>query len=87
MSFSMIIALIIDEREDHSMSRIKVDYTRTGKTVQHGMASSYNNHRCRCEECTNAWTKYIHDRGYVKKYHKKKRLEELEKTRGTRVKF
>jgi len=28
--------------------------TKTGKTIAHGTASSYINHRCRCEPCTKA---------------------------------
>ena len=55
------------------MENSKVDKTKSGKDVNHGLPSSYNNHRCRCEECTSAWAKYIHERGYVKKSRAKKK--------------
>jgi hypothetical protein len=40
----------------------KVVYTVSGKLVKHGSASSYNNHRCRCRECTDAWADYMRPR-------------------------
>ena len=54
----------------------KVDKTKSGKDVNHGLPSSYNNHRCRCQECTDAWAKYIHERGYVKKSRAKKKARD-----------
>ncbi len=50
----------------------KVDFTPSGKEVIHGRPSSYNNHGCRCLECTRAWAVYMKDR--VKKWrHDKKK--------------
>lgn len=39
----------------------------------HGRPSTYNNHKCRCEECTAAWAQYIYDRGYVKRFQQRNR--------------
>lgn len=54
-------------------TRQKVELTPSGKPVVHGKASSYNNHKCRCEDCTTAWAKYIAEGGYVKKHRDKKK--------------
>lgn len=59
--------------------RQKVDFTPSGKPVVHGSASTYNNHKCGCEDCRAAWAKYVNDRGYVKKFREKK------KKRGTKI--
>lgn len=57
---------------------MKVDKTKSGKPVNHGLPSSYNNHKCRCRDCKDAWAKYINDRGYVKKSREKKRKAKAE---------
>lgn len=44
----------------------RVELTASGKEVVHGRASSYNNHGCRCDECTDAWRLYMQPR--IKKY-------------------
>lgn len=44
----------------------KVELTAGGREVKHGSASSYNNHGCRCQECTTAWADYMRDR--MRKY-------------------
>lgn len=41
----------------------------------HGRPSTYNNHKCRCPECTAAWAEYIRERGYVRRYQQRKREE------------
>lgn len=48
------------------------------KELTHGSPSTYNNHKCRCVECTQAWTDYIRERGYVRKFQAKKRLEKAQ---------
>lgn len=53
--------------------RPKVEFTKSGKTVEHGSSSSYNNHKCRCPECTEAWRVYLAARGYVKNYRERKK--------------
>lgn len=47
--------------------------------LQHGKASTYNNHKCRCDACKKAWADYIREGGYVKRYQEKKRKEKLQK--------
>lgn len=37
----------------------------------HGRPSTYNNHRCRCEDCTTAWADYIREKGYVRRWQQK----------------
>lgn len=32
------------------------------KSLVHGRASTYNNHKCRCPECKAAWSEYISPR-------------------------
>lgn len=49
----------------------KVDFTHSGQPVTHGKASSYNNHKCRCDECRAAWAEYMRPR--IKDYRDKKR--------------
>lgn len=44
----------------------------------HGSPSTYNNHKCRCDDCTVAWADYIRERGYVRRYQQRQR----EKKRG-----
>lgn len=56
-----------------NVPRTKVDFTPSGKEVVHGRPSSYNNHKCRCDDCTSAWAKYISDKGYVKNFRQKKK--------------
>ncbi len=51
----------------------RVDETPSGKEVIHGRPSSYNNHSCRCEECTKAWAAYMNPR--IKKLRDKKKRE------------
>jgi len=41
----------------------------------HGRASTYNNYKCRCDECRKAWADYIREGGYVRRYQEKKRKE------------
>jgi beta-galactosidase GanA len=41
----------------------------------HGRPSTYNNHKCHCDECKAAWTKYIREGGYVRRYQKRLRDE------------
>jgi ribosomal protein L34E len=53
--------------------RTIVEYTPSGKLVVHGRASSYNNHKCKCDECTEAWAIYIAAGGYVKKHRESKK--------------
>ena len=43
----------------------------------HGRASTYNNYKCRCDECRKAWADYIREGGYVRRYQEKKRQERL----------
>jgi len=50
---------------------MKVDFTQSGKPVTHGQASSYNNHKCRCDECRTAWAKYMAPR--IRKYRQDKK--------------
>ena len=45
----------------------------------HGRASTYNNYKCRCDECRKAWADYIREGGYVRRYQEKKRREKLTK--------
>lgn len=45
----------------------------------HGRASTYNNYKCRCDECRKAWADYIREGGYVRRYQEKKRQEKLTK--------
>lgn len=59
---------------------MKVDKTKSGRDVQHGLPSSYNNHKCRCELCTSAWAKYIYTRGYVRKARAKQKQEKVKTT-------
>lgn len=47
----------------------------------HGRASTYNNYKCRCDECRKAWADYIREGGYVRRYQEKKR-QEREKLRN-----
>ena len=49
----------------------RVEKTTSGKDVIHGRASSYNNHGCRCDDCTKAWSDYMRPR--IKTYRDKKR--------------
>lgn len=49
----------------------RVELTPSGKPVVHGRASSYNNQGCRCDECKEAWAKYMHPR--LKKWRKDKK--------------
>lgn len=51
--------------------------------IQHGLASSYNNHKCRCEPCTKAWAEYMKPR--IQKYRKKVKDEEAKKKRGVNI--
>lgn len=46
--------------------------------IQHGIPSSYNNKKCRCEECTVAWREYMRPR--IKAY--RQRLKDQEKKKG-----
>jgi len=50
---------------------ITVDLTPSGKSVVHGRASSYNNHGCRCDKCTEAWRDYMRPR--IKNYRQGKK--------------
>jgi hypothetical protein len=52
--------------------------------IKHGKPSSYNNHKCRCELCTAAWSEYIYSRGYVKKYRAKQRQQKIEGGEGNK---
>lgn len=63
--------------------RTKVDLTKAGNPVVHGKASSYNNHGCRCDECTTAWAVYMGEKGYVKKHRNKIRS----KKKGVSIKL
>jgi len=51
----------------------KVDVTAGGNEVKHGAASSYNNHGCRCGDCTKAWAEYMRDRMRTYRANKKKK--------------
>ena len=51
--------------------REKVELTKGGKPVKHGLASSYNNHKCGCDECTAAWAEYMKPR--IKAYRDAKK--------------
>ncbi len=46
------------------------------KEVTHGKPSTYNNHKCRCRECTDAWAKYMAPR--IKAHRDKKRRKKAE---------
>ena len=48
------------------------------KEITHGLPSTYNNRKCRCEECTKAWAEYINERGYVIRYRARKQKARLE---------
>lgn len=52
------------------------------KELVHGRPSTYNNHRCRCEDCTKAWAKYINERGYVRNFQARQRAAKLAKEKG-----
>lgn len=52
----------------------KVELTTGGREVKHGSPSSYNNHGCRCEECTKAWADYMRDR--MRKYRADKKKKQ-----------
>lgn len=43
--------------------------------LKHGVASTYNNHKCRGPLCREAWAQYIRDKGYVRRYQARKRAE------------
>ena len=47
----------------------------TPQQLVHGRASTYNNYKCRCDECRKAWADYIREGGYVRRYQEKKRKE------------
>lgn len=51
----------------------KVELTQGGKPVKHGSPSSYNNHGCRCVECTKAWAEYMRDRMRTYRANKRKK--------------
>lgn len=52
----------------------------------HGRASTYNNYKCRCDECRKAWADYIREGGYVRRYQEKKRQERLtEKAKSANI--
>lgn len=38
-----------------------------------GRPSTYNNHKCRCPDCTAAWAAYIREKGYVRRYQQRVR--------------
>lgn len=44
------------------------------KELIHGRASTYNNHKCRCDECRAAWAAYMKPR--IRKYRERKRQKE-----------
>ena len=44
----------------------------------HGRASTYNNYKCKCDECRKAWADYIREGGYVRRYQEKQRQKKLE---------
>ena len=50
------------------------------KELIHGLASTYNNDKCRCDECKTAWAEYQRPR--VKKWREEKRKE---KKKGVQV--
>lgn len=52
----------------------RIEKTNSGKEVVHGRASSYNNHGCRCPECTDAWAVYMKPR--IKKYRADKKKKD-----------
>jgi hypothetical protein len=60
----------------------KVDFTPKGRPVVHGRASSYNNQGCRCQDCKDAWAKYMHPR--LKSW---RATQKKKKKAGTRVKI
>lgn len=41
--------------------------------LNHGRPSTYNNKKCRCPACTQAWTDYIREKGYVRAYQERQR--------------
>lgn len=59
----------------------KIDTTTGGRPVKHGEASSYNNHGCRCRECTTAWADYMRDRMRTYRANKRK------KVKGVKINF
>jgi len=57
----------------------KVEKTAGGRPVKHGTASSYNNHGCRCKDCTDAWAEYMRPR--MNKY----RADKKKKAKGVKI--
>lgn len=53
------------------------------KELSHGKPSTYNNHKCRCEECTKAWAEYMAPR--IKAHRAKKKAAEEAAKRGANV--
>lgn len=51
------------------------------KDLEHGKASTYNNHKCRCPECTRAWAAYMRPR----MAERRRKRKELEKKKGANV--
>ena len=47
--------------------------------LKHGSASTYNNHKCRCDKCTKAWADYMRPR--MKAYRAK------DKKKGVSIKL
>jgi len=47
------------------------------KEFEHGKASSYNNYKCRCDLCRQAWADYMRDR--VRRYRARKKAEKKPK--------
>jgi hypothetical protein len=41
-----------------------------GSKPPHGTAGRYNNHKCRCGECREAWRIYIRERSWRLGYHR-----------------
>lgn len=41
------------------MTGVRVDFTKSGKPVNHGAGTAYADHGCRCEECTEANTRRV----------------------------
>lgn len=46
------------------------------KKLEHGKASTYNNHGCRCDLCKAAWNKYMKPR--VRVWRKAKKEKDAE---------
>lgn len=42
----------------------RIDYTKSGKRIEHGTTNAYSNHGCRCGECREAWRLYVTEKNH-----------------------